>query len=233
MPYLNSSLIDEINLAMIQGAPAPDKERNYLSLDPAIVKNRHRRIHLQRRKSEIDLSQDSDFDYGLPGEGLFSQTNETDLKIIAVEGNYSQEGESDETEHKQEQEDETGFTGDGLMEKTFTEMEAADPYNVSTMTSNLSLGMEPGEIRVLRDIFESNFIGGGCNPAPIPSLQSLCNHIVDRDMTCPTCNSRVRNKGRHVIISQGCESYPFPFTRSTRPLNGEIKPNQNTSTKHK
>ena len=116
----NSTLHDEINLALIQGAPAPDKNRNHFSPGPAIVKNRHRRIHLQRRKSVIDLSQDSDFDYGLPGEGLFSQTNETDLKIIAVEGNYSQEGESNETEHKQEQEDETGFTGDELREKTFT-----------------------------------------------------------------------------------------------------------------
>ena len=76
----NSSLINEINLAMIQGAPAPDKEKNHLSTGPAIVKNRHRRIHLQRRKSVIDLSQDSEFDYILPGEGLFSQTNETDLK---------------------------------------------------------------------------------------------------------------------------------------------------------
>ena len=117
----------------------------------------------------------------------------------------------------------------------FTEMEAAGPYNISTMTSNLSLSMEPVEIRVLQDIFKSNFIGGQdtVQSSPILSLQLLCNHIVDRDMTCPTCNSWLQNKGRHVIISQGCESYPFPFTRSIWPLNGEIKPNQNTSNEHK
>ena len=75
-------------------------------------------------------------------------------------------------------------------------MEAVDPYNISTMTSNLSLGMEPGEIKVLQDIFESDFIGGQdkVENAPIPSLQSLCNHIVDRDMTCPICNSRLQNR---------------------------------------
>ena len=120
-----------------------------------------------------------------------------------------------------------------MREKTFTEMEAADPYNISAMTSNLSLGMEPGEIRVLQNIFESDFIGGQDTTvpyAPIPSLQLLCNHIVSRDMTCPTCNTQVQNKGRHVIVSQGCQSYPFPFTKSTWPLNGEMKPNQNTST---
>ena len=99
----NSSLIDEINLELIKGAPAPDRERNHLSPSPAIIKNRHKKIHLQRRKSVIDLSQDGGFDYGLPGEG-FSQSNESELKIIAVEGNYfgyySQGNESEEARHK-------------------------------------------------------------------------------------------------------------------------------------
>ena len=68
----NSILHDEINLALIQGAPAPDRNRNHFSPGLAFVKNRHRRIHLQRRKSVIDLSQDNYFDYGLPGKGIFS-----------------------------------------------------------------------------------------------------------------------------------------------------------------
>ena len=68
----NSSLLDEINLELIIGAAVPDRERNHLSPGPAIIKNRHSRIHLQRRKSVVDLSQDSGYDYGLPGKGLFS-----------------------------------------------------------------------------------------------------------------------------------------------------------------
>ena len=117
------------------------------------------------------------------------------------------------------------------MEKTFAEMDAVDPYNISTNISNLSLGMEPGEMKVLCDIFENNFIGGQnkVESSPIPRLQQLCNHLVDRSMTCPTCHSRLQNKGRHVIVSQGCESYPFPFSRSTWLLNGEGKLSQNNN----
>ena len=101
-------------------------------------------------------------------------------------------------------------------------MEAVDPYNISSNISNLSHGMEPGEVKVLRKIFESNFIEGQSNVEfpPIPSLQSMCDHLVDK-MTCPTCHSRLKDKGRHVIVSQGCKSYPFPYSRSTWPLNGE------------
>ena len=168
----------------------------------------------------INLSQDDGFDYGLPGEGS-SQTNESELKIVAVEGNYSgyysQGEEPEDAKHKQEQEVETGFTGNELMEKTLAEMEAVDPYNISTNISNLSLSMEPGEILVLHDIYESDFVNGQnkVESSPIPSLQQLCDHLVDRSMTCPTCHSRLQNKGRHVIVSQGCESYPFLFSRVT------------------
>ena len=107
------------------------------------------------------------------------------------------------------------------------------------MTYNISLDpmtyMEPGEIRVLKNIFESDFMGGQdttVSHTPIPSLQSLCNHIVRESMTCPTRTTLVENKGRHTVVSQGCESYPFPFNKSTWPRNGGIKPNPSTSTKH-
>ena len=78
----------------------------------------------------MDLSQDNCFDYGLPGEGLFSRTNETDLKIVAVEGNYSHKGESNERKHKQEQDEWTEFTSDELREKTFTQMEVPQRLGV-------------------------------------------------------------------------------------------------------
>ena len=143
-------------------------------------------------------------------------------------GYYSQGKESDKAKHKQEQESETGLTGNELRENTFADMEAVDPYNISTNISNLSLGMEPGEVKVLREIWESDFIEGQSNVecSPIPSLRLICDHLVDKSMTCPTCHSRLKDKGRHVIVSQGCESYPFPFSRSTWPLKCEGKPSQ-------
>ena len=149
-----------------------------------------------------------------------------------VEGNYSgyySQGEEPESAtHKREQEVETGVSGNALMEKTLAEMEAMDPYNISTNISNLSIGMEPGEMRVLGDIWESDFVNAQnkVECSPIPKLQQLCDHLVDRSMTCPTCHSWLQNKGRHVIVSHGCENYPFPFSQATWPLNGEGKPNQ-------
>ena len=102
-------------------------------------------------------------------------------------------------------------------------MEAVDPYNIFSNISNLSLGIEPGEVKVLCEVWESDFIEGQSNVEcpPIPSFQSMCNHLVDKNMTCPTYHSRLKDKGRHVIVSHGCKSYPFPYSRSTWPLNGE------------
>ena len=50
----------------------------------------------------MDLSNDNYYNYGLPWKGQFSQTNKTNIKIIAVQGNYSQEGKSDEVKLNQE-----------------------------------------------------------------------------------------------------------------------------------
>ena len=143
-----------------------------------------------------------------------------------MEGNYSgycsQGNESEEAKHKQEHEFKAELTGNELRERMFEEIEAVDPDNISSNISSLSLGMDPGELPVLREIWESNFIGGQSDAErpPIPSLQSMCDHLMD-NMTCPTCHSRPKDKARHMIVSQGCESYPFPWSRDTWPLNGE------------
>ena len=39
-----------------------------------------------------DLKNDRSFDYGLPLERHFTQTNETDIRIVSIQGNYAQEG---------------------------------------------------------------------------------------------------------------------------------------------
>ena len=74
------NLTDEINLELIKGAPelmkrvpelvkgapAPGRDKNPLSPQPAILKNRDKKIKLQRRKSVIDLSYiDHGYNYGL------------------------------------------------------------------------------------------------------------------------------------------------------------------------
>ena len=60
-------------------------------------------------------------------------------------GYYSQGNESEEAKHKQEREFEAGLTGNELRERTFEEIEAVDPDNISSNISSLSLGMDPGE----------------------------------------------------------------------------------------
>ena len=168
---------DKSNLASIQGAPAPTRNKNHFSPGPAIVKNRNRRINLQRRKSVVDLSNDNYYDYSLPWEGQFSQTNETNIKIVSVQGSYSQEEKAiDEKQTqeymvnpmshtyfgtKQEHNNGTEIIGDKLRKQTFEEIKSADPENISLMMSNLSLDpmnyMEPGEIGILKNILKSNF----------------------------------------------------------------------------
>ena len=112
----------------------------------------------------------------------------------------------------------------------FKEIESTDPDNISSNISSLSLGMNPDELPVLHEIYENVFINGqGDNVRPpIHSLQSMCDHLKVR-MECSTCHTIPKDKARQIIVSQGCQSYPFLWTRGTWPLNGEIKPIMNTS----
>ena len=141
-------------------------------------------------------------------------------------GYYSQGNESEEAKHKQEREFEAGLSGNKLRERTFEEIEAVDPDNISSNISSLSLSMGSGELPVLRKIWESNFSDGQSDieRPPIHSLQSMSDHLKDK-MKCPTCHSRPKDKARHIIVSQGCQSYPFPWTKDTWPLNSENSTN--------
>ena len=103
----------------------------------------------------------------------------------------------------------------------FKEIESTDPDNISSNISSLSLGMNPDELPVLHEIYENVFInrqGDNVRP-PIHSLQSMCDHLKLR-MECPTCHTIPKDMARHIIVSQGCQSYPFPWTKGTWPLNG-------------
>ena len=85
-----------------------------------------------------------------------------------------------------------------------------DPDNISFNISSLSLSLNPDKLPVLREIYENVFIDGqGDNVRPpIHSLQSMCDHLKFR-MECPTCHTIPKDKVRHIIVSQGCQSYPF------------------------
>ena len=134
-------------------------------------------------------------------------------------GYYSQGNESEEAKHKQEHESKAGLTGNEMRERMFEEIEAVDPDNISSNISSLSLSVDPGELPVLREIWESNFRDGQSDAGrpPNTSVQSICDHLKDK----MKCHSRPKDKARHIIVSQGCESYPFPWSRDTWPLNGE------------
>ena len=87
-------------------------------------------------------------------------------------GYYSLENESEEAKHKPEYEYEARLTGNQMRERMFEEIEAVDPDNISSNISSLSLSVDPGELPVLREIWESNFIDGQSDAErpPIPSL---------------------------------------------------------------
>ena len=154
------------------------------------------------------------YDYGLP-ENDTPQPERSELKIVSVEGRYSgyysQENESEEAKYKREQESEAVSAGNNIREKLFEEIEGTDPDNISSNISSLSLSMNPDELPVLREIYENNFVDGqGDNVRPpIYSFQSMCDHLKIK-MECPMCLSRLKDKARHIIVSQGCQSYPFP-----------------------
>ena len=124
---------------------------------------------------------------------------------------YSQENQSKEAKYKKEQESEMVSTGDNPREKLFEEIESTDPDNISSNISSLSLGINPDELPVLHEIYENVFTDGqGDNVCPsLYSIQLMCDHFKTR-MQCPTCHTIPKDKARHSIVSEGCQSYPFP-----------------------
>ena len=63
--YINLELIT----STIKGAPAPSKDKNPLSPQPTFIKNKHKKIQLQRRQSVVDLpNAEHGYDYGLPDD---------------------------------------------------------------------------------------------------------------------------------------------------------------------
>ena len=84
-----------------------------------------------------------------------TQSNETDLLIVSVQGNYKHEGEILEEDHtpsnqlpsqpqfnpdiKSENNSHETDVGNEVRAEMFREIEASDPENITVMTSSLSL----------------------------------------------------------------------------------------------
>ena len=70
--------------------------------------------------------------------------------------------------------------GDNSREKLFKEIESTDLDNISSNISSLSLGMNPDELPVLREIYENVFTDGQGNNVrpPLHSIQ-LLDHRLD------------------------------------------------------
>ena len=113
-----------------------------------------------------DLTNDWSYDYGLPLEKQFTQTNKTDIRILSVCGNYEHEEIAMEDDHtssgqlshkpqvnpgiKCENKSETEDIGNEVRGEIFREIETSDPKNIALMTSNLT--SNPGNYVVPREI---------------------------------------------------------------------------------
>ena len=125
---------------------------------PSIIKRKNKKVQLNRIQSLADLSSAGQgYDYSLP-EIDYSQPKESELKITSVKGGYSdfhfKENYPDEQGCKEELES-AASTGNSTREKLFEEIESTDPDNISSNISSLSLGVNPDELSVLRQIFDN------------------------------------------------------------------------------